>query len=54
MAPVRNKNRKKPEIGRMPESTADILRTFYKPYNRDLANLLEDSRFTWEDIYTQV
>ncbi|XP_071531292.1 carbohydrate sulfotransferase 15-like [Panulirus ornatus] len=53
MAPVRNKNRKKPEIGKMPESTADILQAFYKPYNRDLANLLQDSRFTWEDIYSK-
>ncbi|KAG7165948.1 Carbohydrate sulfotransferase 15-like [Homarus americanus] len=53
MAPVRNKNRNKPDIGKMFESTANILREFYEPYNRDLACLLQDSRFTWQDIYSR-
>lgn len=51
MAPVLNKNWKKPTIGKMLESTEKILKEFYKPYNRDLADLLKDSRYEWEDIY---
>lgn len=32
------------------DSTRKILQEFYKPYNKDLANLLNDPKFKWEDI----
>ncbi|KAK7080939.1 hypothetical protein SK128_000255 [Halocaridina rubra] len=51
MVPVQNKNRKKMNIGKILNSTEDILRKFYEEYNKDLADLLGDLRFTWDDYY---
>lgn len=50
IAPVRNKNKKKAEIGEMLNSTIDALRKFYQPYNRKLSHILKDSKFMWDDI----
>lgn len=47
---VYNKNKKKSLVGDMFDSTRKILQEFYKPYNKDLANLLNDPKFKWEDI----
>lgn len=32
----------------MREDTKEMLRRFYAPYNRELANLTKDERFLWE------
>jgi len=32
-------------------STRDLLLKFYKPFNKKLAKLLNDSRFLWKDVY---
>ncbi|XP_071508356.1 carbohydrate sulfotransferase 15-like [Diadema antillarum] len=40
-----NKRRKAPML----KKTAQILRDFYRPYNEELANLLQDKRFLWLD-----
>ena len=32
-------------------STRDLLLKFYKPFNEKLAQLLNDSRFLWKDVY---
>ncbi|XP_063864619.1 carbohydrate sulfotransferase 15-like [Scylla paramamosain] len=47
---VYNKNMKKFLVGDMFGSTRKILQEFYKPYNKDLANLLNDPKFKWEDV----
>lgn len=48
---VYNKSRKKSSVGEMLKSTRKILQEFYKPYNTDLANLLNDPKLKWEDVY---
>ena len=32
-------------------STKNLLLKFYKPFNKKLAQLLNDSRFLWKDVY---
>ncbi|CAL4068536.1 unnamed protein product, partial [Meganyctiphanes norvegica] len=49
--PVKNKSKKKQEARNMMNSTAQILRNFYKKFNFDLAELLQDDRFSWDDVY---
>lgn len=49
--PIHNKSKRKKTVGKMLNSTAYILREFYRKFNSDLAELLGDSRFTWEDTY---
>ena len=46
---VYNKSKKKPLVGEMFNSTRKILQDFYKPYNTDLANFLNDPKFKWKD-----
>lgn len=52
MAPVQNKNKKKLYIGKMLNTTAETLRRFYEDFNNDLAELMGDRKFTWQDYYT--
>jgi len=35
----------------MLQSTKDLLVKFYKPFNEKLAQLLNDNRFLWKDVY---
>ncbi|XP_068226100.1 carbohydrate sulfotransferase 15-like [Palaemon carinicauda] len=54
MAPVQNKNRKKSNVGKMLNKTAEVLRKFYEPYNDDLVALLGDAKFLWQDYYAKL
>ncbi|XP_064084143.1 LOW QUALITY PROTEIN: carbohydrate sulfotransferase 15-like [Macrobrachium nipponense] len=54
MAPVQNKNRKKGNVGKMLNKTAEVLKRFYEPYNKDLVALLGDAKFFWEDYYAKL
>lgn len=38
-------------VGKMLRSTRKILQDFYKPYNTDLASILNNSKFDWADIH---
>ncbi|XP_042885797.1 carbohydrate sulfotransferase 15-like isoform X1 [Penaeus japonicus] len=51
IAPIHNKSKRKKIVGKMLNSTAYILQDFYRRFNADLAELLGDSKFTWEDTY---
>lgn len=43
-----NKTKLKKKQGPMHKRTKDILDKFYRPYNEELARLLNDSRFLWK------
>ena len=36
------------ELGGMLTETRDILQKFYRPFNEELASILEDKRFLWK------
>jgi N-acetylgalactosamine 4-sulfate 6-O-sulfotransferase len=42
------KTKLKKKQGPMHKRTKDILDKFYRPYNEELARLLNDSRFLWK------
>ena len=47
-----NYNARKPsdrELGGMHDKTRTLLQKFYGPYNEDLASILGDTRFLWND-----
>ena len=45
--PIGNKH-KKPYKPMLPE-TQQLLREFYRPYNEELAQMLNDQKYLWED-----
>ncbi|XP_033756313.1 carbohydrate sulfotransferase 15-like [Pecten maximus] len=46
--PIANERKNKDkQVGQMMEKTKELLREFYEPYNRELADLLGDDRFLW-------
>ncbi|KAJ8021738.1 Carbohydrate sulfotransferase 15 [Holothuria leucospilota] len=50
---VKSKNvndKKKAEVGPMLEKTKILLREFYSRWNQDLASLLQDDRWLWNDV----
>ncbi|GFN84158.1 sulfotransferase [Plakobranchus ocellatus] len=48
--PVFNRRRASDKkLGKMLPETRDLLKQFYRPYNVELARLLQDERFLWED-----
>ena len=45
--PTRNKQSDK--YAKMLPATRDMLRAFYEPFNKKLAQLLNDERYLWND-----
>ena len=45
-----NINPRAKKQGPMLKKTRDMLDDFYRPYNKRLADLLCDDKFTWEDV----
>ena len=45
---IENKRRKSDlSVGKMRPDTREILREFYSPFNKDLAELLHDDQYLW-------
>ena len=51
-AKIQNKSRKKHKVGKMLNSTALFLKDFYEQYNEQLAAMLGDKTFLWQDSYS--
>ena len=48
-APISYHTRQKDVAGPMLNETRDMLRKWFQPWNEELALLLEDSGYLWED-----
>ena len=43
--------KKKDEVGPMLNRTRALLTKWFKPWNEELAHLLKDDRYLWNDVY---